>query len=160
MDKSLHTIYNVRWNVRYTVECRYNAVQYRKLLYEWFAGTQAEYQSDAGSTKDGRAMGCLLWIFFWENWSRYNGTALYKGIAILCAISIWRHDRAWNSFHITHCKGIPCLLTLWGRDKMAAIFQTTFSNTLPWMKMHEFWLKVHWILFPGVQLTIFRHWFR
>ena len=27
-------------------------------------------------------------------------------------------------------------LTHWGRDKMAAIFQTTFSNTFSWMKMH------------------------
>ena len=43
-------------------------------------GTRAEYQSDAGSTKDTpylAAMGCLLCIFFLENWPRYNGTALY-----------------------------------------------------------------------------------
>ena len=50
--------------------------------------------------------------------------------------------------------------THWGRDKMAAIFQTTFSNAFPWMKMYEFRSKFHWILFPGVQLTIFQHWFR
>ena len=51
-------------------------------------------------------------------------------------------------------------LTHWGRDKMVAIFQTTFSNTFSWMKMHEFRLSFHWRLFPRVQLTISQHWFR
>ena len=45
--------------------------------------------------------------------------------------------------HLTHC----------GRNKMAAIFQMTFANTFSWMKMYEFWLKFHWSLFLGVQLT-------
>ena len=52
-----------------------------------------------------------------------------------------------------------CLLTHWGRDNVAAIFQTTFSNTFFWMKMHEFRLKFHWNLFPRVQSTKFQHWF-
>ena len=51
-------------------------------------------------------------------------------------------------------------LTHLGRDKMAAISQTTFPNAFPWMKMYEFRIRFHWILFPGVQLTIFQHWFR
>ena len=51
-------------------------------------------------------------------------------------------------------------LTHWGWDKMAAIFQTTFSNALSWMKMYEFRLRFHWILFPRVQLTISQHWCR
>ena len=38
-------------------------------------------------------------------------------------------------------------LTHWGRDKMAAISQTTFSNTFSWMKMYEFRLRFHWSLF-------------
>ena len=33
--------------------------------------------------------------------------------------------------------------------------QTTFSNAFSWMKIFEFRLRFHWILFPGVQLTIF-----
>ena len=33
------------------VEYRYNAVQYSKLLHKYIAGTQAEYESNAGSTK-------------------------------------------------------------------------------------------------------------
>ena len=46
-------------------------------------GTQAEYQSDAGSTKDSPHLALMgeLWGGFcdyvWENWPRYNGTALY-----------------------------------------------------------------------------------
>ena len=44
--------------------------------------------------------------------------------------------------------------------QMAAIFQTTFSNAFSWMKMYEFRLRFHWILFPRVQLTISQHWFR
>ena len=53
-----------------------------------------------------------------------------------------------------------CSLTHWGRDKMDAISQTTFSSAFSSMKMFEFWLKFHWSLFVGVQLTIFQHWFR
>ena len=51
-------------------------------------------------------------------------------------------------------------LTHWGWDKIAAASQKMFSNTFSWVKMYEFWLKFHWSLFPGVQLTIFHHWFR
>ena len=43
---------------------------------------------------------------------------------------------------------------------MAAIFQTTFSNTFSWMKMYEFQLRFHWSLFLRVQLIISQHWFR
>ena len=47
------------------------------------AGTHAEYESDPGSTKDipYLALTGELWgvfcEYFWENWPRYNGTALY-----------------------------------------------------------------------------------
>ena len=50
--------------------------------------------------------------------------------------------------------------TLRQRQKMAAIFRTTFSNAISWMKMHELWLRLHWNLFLRVHLTIFQHWFR
>ena len=40
-------------------------------------------------------------------------------------------------------------LTQWGRDKMAAIFQTTFSNSFTWMKMHEFQIRFYWRLSQG-----------
>ena len=45
-------------------------------------------------------------------------------------------------------------------DKMAAISQTTPSNSFSWMRMLEFLLKFHWNLFLRVQLTISQHWFR
>ena len=51
-------------------------------------------------------------------------------------------------------------LTHGGRDKMAAIFQTTFSNTFYWTEIYEFRLRLHWSLLPSVQLTIFQHLFR
>ena len=66
-----------------TVECRYNAVQYCKNISWSITGTGAEYQSDAGSTKDTPYLALTgeLWGVFcenlWENWSRYNDTAPY-----------------------------------------------------------------------------------
>ena len=75
-----------------------------------------------------------------------------------CIGSNWTHwDRA-TDICISEL-GCHHSLTHWGRVKMAAIFQTTFSNGFSWMKMHEFRLTFHWILFLVVQLTIFQHWF-
>ena len=56
--------------------------------------------------------------------------------------------------------GIFNFLSHWGQDEMATILQTTLSNAFSWMKMLEFRLRFHWILFLRVQLTIFEHWFR
>ena len=72
--------------------------------------------------------------------------------SILMHINVPRSQRQWNPNQ--------SLLTHWGRDKMAAIFQTIFSNAFSWMQMYKFWLRFHWRLLPGVQLTIFQHWFR
>ena len=44
--------------------------------------------------------------------------------------------------------------------QMATIFQIIYSNEFSWMKLYEFQLKFHWILFLRVQLTIFQHWLR
>ena len=49
--------------------------------------------------------------------------------------------------------------TYWGWDKIVAILQTTFSNTFL-IKVYEFRLKSHWIVYLRWQLTIFQHWFR
>ena len=47
-------------------------------------------------------------------------------------------------------------------DKVAAISQTTFSSAFSWMKRFGFLFKIHWNLFPSVQLIInqlcFRQW--
>ena len=39
-------------------------------------------------------------------------------------------------------------LTHWDWDKMATNFLMTFSNAFSWMKIHEFWFRFHWSLFP------------
>ena len=44
-------------------------------------------------------------------------------------------------------------------NKMDVISQTTFSNVFSSVKMFEFRLEFHWILFLMVQLTISQHWF-
>ena len=68
----------------HAVECCYNAVQYCKILITLIiTGTEAQYQSDAGSTKDTPYLTLTgeLWTVFCEylgeNWRRYNGTTLY-----------------------------------------------------------------------------------
>ena len=66
-----------------------------------------------------------------------------------CEITIVVLSWLWW-FHLTH----------WGWDKMDAIFQTTFSYAFSWMKMYKFWIRFHWCLFQGVQLTKSQHWFR
>ena len=48
-------------------------------------------------------------------------------------------------------------LTHWGQDKMADVFQTTFSNVFPWMKMHGLRLRFHWSLFLMFVLIILQH---
>ena len=50
-------------------------------------------------------------------------------------------------------------LTHWVREKMAAIFQTTFSNTYSWTKMYQLRLKFHWSLsrFLRARVTIFHY---
>ena len=77
------------------------------------------------------------------------------------ALSIKMHSCAKYLFYFVYYWNFVALgLTHWGRDKIVNIFQTTFSNVFSWMKMYQFWLSFLWSLFPGVQLTIFQHWFR
>ena len=97
----------------------------------------------------------------------------YTTWSLLLIICIWiyiilcvDHNKIRCSQYHIMCYHACCLsairlyLTHWGRDKMPAFFQMTFSNVFSWMKMFEFRLKLYWILFLMVQLTIFRHWFR
>ena len=48
-----------------------------------------------------------------------------------------------------------CNLRHWGQYKVATISQTTFSKASSGMNMYEFRLKVHWISYLRVELTIF-----
>ena len=59
------------------------------------------------------------------------------------------HHKNWQSFRLTN----------WDRDK-TAIFLPTFWNAFSWIKMFEFRLTFHWILFLMVHLTISQYWFR
>ena len=48
--------------------------------------------------------------------------------------------------------------THWGRDKIATISQTTFLNAIPWTKC-IFSFELFWNMFPGIQSSIYQHWF-
>ena len=61
---------------------------------------------------------------------------------------------------ICHISSCLFYLTHLPLDKMAAISQTIFSYAFLWIKSFVFWLKFHWSLFLGFELTIFQHWFR
>ena len=52
---------------------------------------------------------------------------------------------------------LPLSLTHSGWDKMAPISQTTFWSAFSWIEIYKFKFKFHWILFTGVQITIFQH---
>ena len=63
----------------------------------------------------------------------YHGLAeKYQYIYKLSGGQVFGPTDMWDK-HLTH----------WGRDKMTAIFQTTSSNVLSWMKMYEFRLRFH-----------------
>ena len=66
----------------YTVECRYNAVQYIEILLKWLQKLRQNINQmlDPQKTPYLALTGELWGVFseyFLENWPRYNGTALY-----------------------------------------------------------------------------------
>ena len=71
-----------------------------------------------------------------------------------------RSDFVLPDFDLTEKLSSTFYIVHWGWDIMATIYQTTYSITITWMKMFEFWLKFHWSLFLRVQLRIFQHWLR
>ena len=90
-------------------------------------------------------------------------------------ISLWKQVEIWPFFHIHVCISYvlnSSRLGLYGgklqmqtfnilRPRQFGhlftddIFKFIFVN-----EKFEFWLKFHWSLFPRVQLTICKHWFR
>ena len=110
-------------------------------------------------------------IFLVEYLERFNQSKANTAGIVAAHLAIWglsgktSINRYMNgtctvNWSDTLIRYIMPALTHWGRDKMAAFFQTTFGNEFSWMKIYEFQLEFHWSLFPGVQLTILRHWFR
>ena len=89
---------------------------------------------------------CSLALDYW-----YVYLLWFQSVVYVLSLSV---------YHCIQYCTILCMLTHWARDKMAAILQTTFSNAFSWMKIYEFRLIFHWILFLRVQLTISQHWFR
>ena len=63
-----------------TIECRYNAVQYCQYINNYRSWGRISircwiHKRHHIPRPNGRAMGCLVPEYLWENWSRYNGTA-------------------------------------------------------------------------------------
>ena len=93
-------------------------------------------------------------------WMRHFHAEITNGSWFLhCLNTTTLIDQAWGSKMGVEST-LMHFLTHWGLDKMDATSQTTFSSAFSWMQMFDFWLKLHWSLFPRIQLTIFHHWFR
>ena len=100
------TVMSGDWSIQMrntcTVECRYNAVQYCKILHKKLQELRQKHQSDAGSTKGtplrsltGELCGVYC-EYLWEKLPRNNGTALYntcrqihQGTRISCRFRKW-----------------------------------------------------------------------
>ena len=115
---------------------------------------RTDIQADAWNNDNTRWRQWRLRVKITRLRSKFNKFLLIRQINtdISHTASKFYEALAWGA-----CK--PKCLTHWGRNKNTAILRT-FSNVFSWMKMYEFWLKFHWILFLRVQLTIFQHWFR
>ena len=97
------------------------------------------------------------------SWSAISSLCLPRILLLILSISI---HISWSLSIFLSCPmgpqgDISCdAFNSSPSGQMAAISQTTLSNTFSWLKMLEFWLKFHWSLFLRVKLTIFQHWFR
>ena len=70
-------------------------------------------------------------------------------------IILWRHQMKTFSASNALCAGNSPVTkpTFW-----QTIF--SFSSTFSWKNMYKVPFRLHWKLFPRVQLTTFQHWFR
>ena len=107
---------------------------------------------------------CLSWGLKWKHrWNWISG-CIWNSKYHLSSAMTHKHPQLHIKSHV-HATAMELWwqvksLTHWGRDKMSAISQTILSNAFSWMKILELRLKFHWSLFPRVQLTISKHWFR
>ena len=159
----------------------------RALVPVWYQGICNHYPDDAAMLGTYQHNGwaehhCFihdwhLWLFCnsltWSQYLAHTTLSLFGSTPAKLNQLLWKQPSIWHLVLI-NWEHLLCRLwfmsswwvqmnwwlTHWGRDKMAAILQTTFWNTFSWMKMYEFWLQFHWMLFLRVQLTIFHHWFR
>ena len=120
-------------NLPYTVEHRYKAVQYCKILHKLLQelrqniNQMMDPQNTPHTSPWRPSYGCVFCEYLWENWPRYNGTALYMSwlepqctvahcIVDLCCPHCWqcvvdscRTDRPQYCCQPQH--GYPCGLT-------------------------------------------------
>ena len=103
----------------------------------------------------------LIYIYIFIQWQFYSssGSSLSYVFNHSCCVDCNRVLSTMGVIHqyvlVSGVCGAYKGLIHWGRDKMGDVFQTTFLNVFSWMKMYWYWLKFHWSLFLGIQLTIF-----
>ena len=88
---------------------------------------------------------------FNTTWLRLESNFCQIWIAMEKLFMKWVHIQHSDSYLTVDLTTFIITLTHWGRDKMVTIFQTTFSKSCCWIKMFEFRLKFHWILFLRAQ---------
>ena len=88
----------------------------------------------------------------WKVWS--------KNIAISSADIMWPTNKFISLYWKIQQFFFKHIINTLRSIKMASISQPTLSNAFSWVKLLEFLLKFHIILFLRVKLTIFQHWFR
>ena len=90
--------------------------------------------------------------------------------AYLMLTANYNSQNLWSCFKKSNYPLLASLFTTWHgiyltkhelieTRKKCHHFPDEIFHAFPWMKMCEFRLKFHWILFLRVQLTILQHWF-
>ena len=75
----------------------------------------------------------------------YN-VEILRALRFKSSYSLLKRPPVWPKWHLIH----------WGWGKMDAISQTTSTNAFSWMKIYEFRVRFHWILFLMFKLAIFQ----
>ena len=133
------------------------------LMAWWLRGHQAKSSQPPCRFSNAQALPLMLYLYCSKpsvlNEDKWK--CVQVNIMVIDALVPKRHQDNNN-----HCVDSICIiyistaLTHLPLDKMAAFSQAIFSDAFSRMKSCFFWLKFHWSLFLGVQLTITQHWFR
>ena len=93
---------------RNTVECRYSAVQYYKILHKWLQELSKNINQMMDPQKTPHNTGFLLWIFE-GNWPHYNGTTVY---VVSCVSIVERSGRInlWGYHKTEHECAVGCMV--------------------------------------------------
>ena len=89
------------------------------------------------------------WLFFLVKFEADNDWRCYwRPPSLVCT---WQR----SMYAIVNSKSLS---THGGLNNMAAILQTTYFNGFSWMKKAVFWLRLQWISFTMIWLTMRLHW--